>query len=330
MQRHDRGGGQEPPVVRRATRLPVLQTGREVPWVGRRRCRGDGKRHGRARRPRVVVTGCWATGDTPAAARDPGGRRGPRSRQGRRRGTRSTVGRLGRGSKTAVDRSAGLGQSRRASSGDNGWNDKPGANPDGANATSSTEAIAEFSVKGKTRRIFADGMTSLPLLGERQGGHQRAFLKIQDGCDAHCTYCIIPQLRPRLWSKPVDQTVDEARRLVAAGHGELVLTGIFIGAYGQPTALRRRQPHETARPLGELLVALCGASRGAQTLAGVEHGAGGFDGRAGGDDAQIQAGRPTLPSAAAKRLGRIAAADEPAVHARGLSGHGPTGAGCVR
>jgi threonylcarbamoyladenosine tRNA methylthiotransferase MtaB len=99
------------------------------------------------------------------------------------------------------------------------------------------------------------GTTSLPLLGARQTGRQRAFLKIQDGCDAHCTYCIIPRLRPTLWSKPVADAVEEARRLVAAGHIELVLTGIFLGAYGQPTALRRRQP--AGGHLGALVDALC-------------------------------------------------------------------------
>ena len=44
---------------------------------------------------------------------------------------------------------------------------------------------------------------------------------------------------------------------MAAGHVEIVLTGIFLGAYGQPTALRRRQPQPTAKPLGELIDALC-------------------------------------------------------------------------
>jgi threonylcarbamoyladenosine tRNA methylthiotransferase MtaB len=97
----------------------------------------------------------------------------------------------------------------------------------------------------------------LPLLHIRQPGRQRAFLKIQDGCDAHCTYCIIPSLRPTLWSKPIDAAVEEANSLVAAGHVEIVLTGIFLGAYGQPTALRRRQPQSTAKPIGELLDALC-------------------------------------------------------------------------
>jgi len=74
----------------------------------------------------------------------------------------------------------------------------------------------------------------------RFDGHQRAFLKVQDGCDAFCTYCTIPRLRPRLASKPVAAAVSEARALVAAGHREIILTGIFLGAYGWPTAIRRR------------------------------------------------------------------------------------------
>jgi threonylcarbamoyladenosine tRNA methylthiotransferase MtaB len=98
------------------------------------------------------------------------------------------------------------------------------------------------------------GTHSLPLLGQHQS-NQRAYLKIQDGCDAHCTYCIIPQLRPGLWSKPIADVVDEAKKLVAAGHRELILTGIFLGAFGQPTALRRRQTESSK--LAALIDALC-------------------------------------------------------------------------
>lgn len=59
----------------------------------------------------------------------------------------------------------------------------------------------------------------------------RAFVKIQDGCQAPCRYCIIPTTRPDLWNKPVDQVVSEVESLVQAGHGEIVFTGIRLGLY---------------------------------------------------------------------------------------------------
>lgn len=73
-------------------------------------------------------------------------------------------------------------------------------------------------------------------------GHTRAFLKIQDGCDAFCTYCIIPKTRPYVRSKLPDNVVDEAEHLVASGHKEIVVTGVHVGAYGQDTVRRRHWP----------------------------------------------------------------------------------------
>ncbi len=70
-------------------------------------------------------------------------------------------------------------------------------------------------------------------------GQTRAFLKVQDGCDAHCTYCIIPKIRTEICSKDPQTVLSEAANLVAAGHREIVLTGIFLGAYGQSTARRK-------------------------------------------------------------------------------------------
>ncbi len=86
-------------------------------------------------------------------------------------------------------------------------------------------------------------------------GHQRAFLKVQDGCDAFCTYCIIPRLRPVLGSKPVEIAVAEAEALVRAGHREIVITGIFLGAYGRTTAIRKRFGGGPS-PLATLVAAL--------------------------------------------------------------------------
>jgi threonylcarbamoyladenosine tRNA methylthiotransferase MtaB len=98
----------------------------------------------------------------------------------------------------------------------------------------------------------------LPIVTPRPsaGAHVRAELKIQDGCDAHCTFCIIPSVRRTLRSKTIRDTVLEARRLVNLGHREIVLTGIFIGAYGRPTALRRRQAPTAGEPLADLVDAV--------------------------------------------------------------------------
>jgi threonylcarbamoyladenosine tRNA methylthiotransferase MtaB len=60
----------------------------------------------------------------------------------------------------------------------------------------------------------------------------RAYVKIQDGCDSFCSYCIIPKLRGKPVSKPPKEVEDEVRRLVESGHKEIVPVGIHIGKYG--------------------------------------------------------------------------------------------------
>jgi threonylcarbamoyladenosine tRNA methylthiotransferase MtaB len=60
----------------------------------------------------------------------------------------------------------------------------------------------------------------------------RAFIQIQNGCDAYCSYCIIPYARGRSRSVPEDQIVEQVNVLVAQGFHEVVLTGIHIGGYG--------------------------------------------------------------------------------------------------
>ena len=63
--------------------------------------------------------------------------------------------------------------------------------------------------------------------------HTRADLKIQEGCNNFCTYCIIPYTRGSLKSRRPDAVVAEAKRLVSYGFKEIVLTGIHLGAYGK-------------------------------------------------------------------------------------------------
>lgn len=60
----------------------------------------------------------------------------------------------------------------------------------------------------------------------------RAFLKIQDGCNNKCSYCIIPKARGKVRSKPIRDVIEEVKKLVENGYKEVVLTGIETAAYG--------------------------------------------------------------------------------------------------
>ena len=59
----------------------------------------------------------------------------------------------------------------------------------------------------------------------------RGFVKVQDGCDCHCAYCIIPTVRGEARSRPASAVLDEVRRRVAQGQPEVVVTGISVGDY---------------------------------------------------------------------------------------------------
>src|SRR5213593_3295166 len=73
----------------------------------------------------------------------------------------------------------------------------------------------------------------ISLLGtDRLPNHTRAFLKIQEGCDYSCTYCIIPTARGLSRSVPPDEVMEQVRQLADAGYKEIVLTGIHLGGYG--------------------------------------------------------------------------------------------------
>lgn len=75
--------------------------------------------------------------------------------------------------------------------------------------------------------------------------HTRAFIKIQDGCNNFCSYCIIPYTRGNIRSKNFEQTINEAKELVKNGHKEIVLTGIHTGSY-----------EDSGKDLSDLLIEL--------------------------------------------------------------------------
>jgi threonylcarbamoyladenosine tRNA methylthiotransferase MtaB len=71
-----------------------------------------------------------------------------------------------------------------------------------------------------------------PLKISESKGKTRSFIKIQEGCNRFCTYCIIPYARGPVRSRDLSDVVDEVNRVVAVGHREVVLTGIHIASYG--------------------------------------------------------------------------------------------------
>lgn len=101
----------------------------------------------------------------------------------------------------------------------------PNANKN--NVISSLASIAGIDLSNKYDSPFCGGIPN------QKGGHTRAFFKIQDGCDANCSYCIIPSLRGSPISKPIDKTLDELKKCIENGFREIVLVGIHIGLYGK-------------------------------------------------------------------------------------------------
>lgn len=116
----------------------------------------------------------------------------------------------------------------------------------------------------KKRRLQA--LSSKPNVSEipsisRFAGHQRAFVKVQDGCDAFCAYCIVPFTRGRVWSKSIEHVVAECASLIAAGHREIVLCGVFLGAFGRtPKTTIRKNWNDDKKPakLAELVRRVAG------------------------------------------------------------------------
>ena len=93
----------------------------------------------------------------------------------------------------------------------------------------------ESAPSGETQVAVSDvkRQRGVPVLGTRAlPGHTRAFLKIQEGCNYTCTYCIIPTTRGLSRSVTPRQVLEQVRQLAGAGYQEIVLTGIHLGGYG--------------------------------------------------------------------------------------------------
>jgi threonylcarbamoyladenosine tRNA methylthiotransferase MtaB len=136
----------------------------------------------------------------------------------------------------------------------------------GCYATRDPEAIARLPgvvrvITDKTRlaqELRPFGVTEMPRGIRRFDGHQRAFVKVQDGCLLGCTFCIIPKVRPTLRSRSSEEIVGEVAGLVARGVQEIVLTGIHLGHYG--IDLSKSKPKTAWCRLWHLLEKISGLS----------------------------------------------------------------------
>lgn len=105
----------------------------------------------------------------------------------------------------------------------------------GNQARENLPALIKSIEKGSGKNLVAahgeeSVFEKLPQAGRR--GRTRGFLKVQEGCNQHCSYCIVPSVRGPLRSLPPAEAVERANTLVESGCREIVLTGVHLGLYG--------------------------------------------------------------------------------------------------
>jgi threonylcarbamoyladenosine tRNA methylthiotransferase MtaB len=101
-----------------------------------------------------------------------------------------------------------------------------------------TPSLASAAAKILTGNIFEISDVLLPPAWGGESGRTRPVLKIQDGCNNRCAYCVIPLVRGRSRSLPPPRVIEEIGRLIAAGAKEVVLSGINLGSYGRDLSPR--------------------------------------------------------------------------------------------
>ncbi len=99
-------------------------------------------------------------------------------------------------------------------------------------------SLSRAPAKVLTGDIFEQtSLLAAPILGG-EGNHTRPTLKIQDGCNSRCSYCVIPFVRGKSRSLPLETVLQEIQRLTAGGFREIVLSGINLGTYGRDLSPR--------------------------------------------------------------------------------------------
>jgi threonylcarbamoyladenosine tRNA methylthiotransferase MtaB len=112
-------------------------------------------------------------------------------------------------------------------------------------------SLARGPAKILTRDIFEQVAVQVAPAEFADSGRTRPILKIQDGCNNRCSYCVIPFVRGKSRSLPPDLVIAEIRKLVDAGAKEVVLSGINLGSYGRDLTPRVELVKTVRRILGE-------------------------------------------------------------------------------
>lgn len=114
----------------------------------------------------------------------------------------------------------------------------------GATNTDRIEELVESIMEGQSKEIFDSPDYDAEVFLERisESGKYYAFLKIAEGCDNACTYCIIPKLRGKFRSREIDSLVEEAKYLAKQGKRELILVAQDVGKYGLDLYGKRSLP----------------------------------------------------------------------------------------
>jgi threonylcarbamoyladenosine tRNA methylthiotransferase MtaB len=112
-------------------------------------------------------------------------------------------------------------------------------------------SLGRGEAKILTGDIFAESTVWTVPGGLLAGDRTRPILKVQDGCNNRCSYCVIPFVRGRSRSLPPDAIIAQVRALTAAGAKEIVLSGINLGSYGRDLATRTRLADVVRRILDE-------------------------------------------------------------------------------
>ena len=115
----------------------------------------------------------------------------------------------------------------------------------GSHATDFVPAatLGSMSLHGAPAKILSGdifeqtSLLAVPILGG-EASHTRPILKIQDGCNSRCSYCVIPFVRGKSRSLPPEQAIDEISRLSESGYREVVLSGVSLGMYGRDLSPR--------------------------------------------------------------------------------------------